>query len=103
MKPFKIRYDKIQQDLAGTAIHFPKYTTQLLNLANQNAQGTRPKVAGQMSDLIQEFPGKTYEEWVTWYMQKNQWNMGNRSGNDRDLCWNAFSGEHTKAAVGAPK
>lgn len=70
MKPFKIKYDEIQQDVAGTAIQFPKYTTQLLNLANQNSQGTRPKVVGQMSDLIQEFPGKTYEEWVAWYTQK---------------------------------
>ncbi len=28
---------------------FPKYTTQLMNLANLNAQGTRPKVVGQLS------------------------------------------------------
>lgn len=40
MMPFKSKYDEIQQDVAGTAIQFPKYTTQLLNLANQNAQGT---------------------------------------------------------------
>ncbi len=39
-------------------LEFPKYTTQLMNLANQNSQGTRPKVVGQMSDLIQEFDGK---------------------------------------------
>ena len=31
---------------------FPKYTTQLMNLANQTAQGTRPKVVGQMSELF---------------------------------------------------
>ncbi|MBC8204245.1 MjaI family restriction endonuclease [bacterium] len=49
---------------------FPKYTSQLINLANQNAQGTRPKVVGQMSDLIQEFPGKEFEEWREWYLQK---------------------------------
>ena len=38
---------------------FPKYTTMLINQINQTAQGTRPKVVGQMSDLIQEFDGKT--------------------------------------------
>ena len=58
------------KNLVGGTIEFPKYTTQIMNLANQNAQGTRPKVVGQMSDLIQEFPGKTYEEWVTWYQDK---------------------------------
>jgi len=41
-----------------------------MNLANQNSQGTRPKVVGQLSDLIQEFPGKKYEEWVKWYEDK---------------------------------
>ena len=64
MPKFKIRNDKLTQDLVGTTIEFPKYTTQLINLANQNAQGTRPKVVGQMSDLIQEFGGKKYDDWV---------------------------------------
>ena len=41
-----------------------------MNLANQNAQGTRPKVVGQMSDLIQEFGGKKYYDWVKWYQRK---------------------------------
>lgn len=31
---------------------FPKYTSQLINWANQNAQGTRPVVVGQMSELF---------------------------------------------------
>lgn len=34
---------------------FPKYTSQLINWANQNAQGTRPVVVGQMSELFPEF------------------------------------------------
>jgi len=46
---------------------FPKYTTQLMNLANQNSQGTRPKVVGQLSELIQVFEGETFEDWVSWY------------------------------------
>ena len=60
------------QELSGVSVQeFPKYTTQIMNLANQNAQGTRPKVVGQMSDLIREFPGRSVEEWERWYMQRN--------------------------------
>ncbi len=49
---------------------FPKYTTQLINLANQNSQATRPKNVGQMTELIKEFPGKSFEEWVKWYQEQ---------------------------------
>lgn len=66
----KIKNDELQEILAGESIDFPKYTTQLINLANQNAQGTRPRVVGQMSDLIQEFEGKSLEEWKEWYNDK---------------------------------
>ena len=48
-------------------IEFPKYTTQIMNLANQNSQGTRPKIVGQLSELIQVFEGDTFENWVSWY------------------------------------
>jgi hypothetical protein len=49
-----IRSEEIFLDIVGSPPEFPKYATQLLNLANQNAQGTRPKIVGQMSELIQE-------------------------------------------------
>lgn len=49
---------------------FPKYTTQIINLVNSNAQGTRPCVVGQMSELIQEFDGKSLDEWIKWYNKK---------------------------------
>ena len=51
----------------GESKPFPKYTTQILNLCNQNAQGTRPQVVGQMTELIQECPYKSYTEWEKWY------------------------------------
>lgn len=51
----------------ATTYNFPKYTTMIVNLANGIAQATRPKVVGQMSDLIQEFDGTTIEEWIEWY------------------------------------
>ena len=60
---------EVQELLQGPVNHYPKYTTQLLNLANQNAHGTRPKVVGQLSDLIQEFDGQTLAEWETWYLE----------------------------------
>ncbi|PSQ98552.1 MAG: restriction endonuclease [Bacteroidetes bacterium QS_9_68_14] len=49
---------------------FPKYTTQIMNLANQNSQGTRPKVVGQMSELIQESDPDNFEEWKRWYTER---------------------------------
>lgn len=58
----KIKNEELIRDTAGDVKEFPKYTTQLINLANQNAQGTRPRMVGQMSDLIQEFDGKSYSE-----------------------------------------
>ena len=70
MPKIKIENDELTQDLVGKTIEFPKYTTQLMNLANSNAQGTRPRVVGQMTELIQEFGGKKYDDWVIWYQQQ---------------------------------
>jgi hypothetical protein len=67
MEPFTLKWIEIQEKLSGGAPEFPKYTTQLMNLANQNAQGTRPRVVGQMSELIKEFSGTSYSQWVDWY------------------------------------
>lgn len=53
---------------------FPKYTSQLINWANQNAQGTRPKVVGKLSDLFPEFESESeninIESWKSWYLSK---------------------------------
>ncbi|MCH8069710.1 MAG: MjaI family restriction endonuclease [Candidatus Marinimicrobia bacterium] len=68
---FKIKNNEIKNLLGSEPYNFPKYSTQILNLANQNAQGTRPVVVGQMSDLIQEFSGQTLKEWEEWYLQKH--------------------------------
>ena len=56
--------------MVGEQFEFPKYTTQIMNLANQNAQGTRPKIVGQMSELIEECPKGPYHEWVKWYSER---------------------------------
>ncbi|MHA1630219.1 MAG: MjaI family restriction endonuclease [Candidatus Heimdallarchaeota archaeon] len=67
----KIFNQELIKELVGKEKKFPKYTTQLMNLANQNAQGTRPKVVGQLSELIKECPYNSYEEWAAWYLSRN--------------------------------
>lgn len=66
----KISNKEIEDLSTAESYEFPKYTTQIINLVNSNAQGTRPKVVGQMSELIQEFDGKSLAEWIEWYNVK---------------------------------
>ncbi|HGY55201.1 MAG TPA: MjaI family restriction endonuclease [Caldithrix abyssi] len=68
---FKIPFDEVKELLGTEKFEFPKYSTQILNLANQNAQGTRPSVVGQMSELIQEFSGQSVAEWEKWYIKRH--------------------------------
>ncbi len=68
---FKIKTEEIKKLMEIDSPEFPKYATQILNLANQNAQATRPKTVGQMSELIKEFSGRTLEEWEKWYLDRN--------------------------------
>lgn len=70
MKKVKISNSDIEKLSNASQYPFPKYATQIINLLNSNAQGTRPAVVGQMSELIQEFDGKTLEEWIEWYSSK---------------------------------
>lgn len=67
----KIKNQELIQELVGTPNEFPKYTTQIMNLANSDAQGTRPRVVGQLSELIKECPERTYEGWKKWYLSKH--------------------------------
>ena len=66
----KIKNEELVKELIGEVKDFPLYTTQLINLANQNAQGTRPRVVGQLTELIKECPERTYEDWKKWYLSK---------------------------------
>lgn len=53
---------------------FPLYTTQLLNLANQNAKSTRRSIVGPMTELVEKFherhPKGTYEDWTQFYLNE---------------------------------
>lgn len=55
--------------------NFPKYTAQLINCANQNAQGTRPRIVGQLSELFPEYEEQadeiTIEDWENWYLERH--------------------------------
>ena len=55
MESFLIRKEIIQSVNGLTIEEFPKYTRQLMNLANQNAGATRPRNVGQMSELFPEY------------------------------------------------
>jgi uncharacterized protein YukE len=67
----KLKNAEIQEYVVNESpSEFPKYTTQLMNVANQNSQATRPRNVGQMTELIKEFPGKSFEEWVKWYQER---------------------------------
>jgi len=71
---FNIKNDELESINGGLSPSFPKYTSQLINWANQNAQGTRPKVVGQLSDLFPEFESQSedvsIEKWQEWYLKK---------------------------------
>ncbi len=71
LKKIKMKNSEVEQLSNASQFDFPKYTTQIINLVNSNAQGTRPEVVGQMSELIQEFDGKSLQEWIQWYSTKH--------------------------------
>lgn len=70
-RPFVISNQELIEDIAGKPVSYPKYTTQLMNLANQNAQSTRPRNVGQLSELIQQYEGQSYAGWVEFYLKRH--------------------------------
>lgn len=70
---YTIKNEYIELYNACDTYSFPKYTSQLINWANQNAQGTRPNVVGQMSEIFPEFlescEEKTITGWRRWYTE----------------------------------
>ena len=66
----KIKDKEIREYQNISTPDFPKYSAPLVNLANRFAQGTRPKVVGQLTEMIQEFTGKSLIEWEKWYLEQ---------------------------------
>ncbi len=66
----RIGIEEIRRYLEIETPEFPKYISPLINLANQYAQGTRPRIVGQMSELIQQFTGRKLSEWERWYLEQ---------------------------------
>ena len=70
---FKINNEELQELNGISSPEFPKYTSQLINWANQNAQGTRPKVVGQLSELFPEYQNCeskiNIDTWQNWYLR----------------------------------
>lgn len=72
---YTVKNEEIQELNGCESIKFPKYTSQLINWANQNAQGTRPKVVGQLSDLFPEYQEQTerisLDSWAAFGITQN--------------------------------
>lgn len=72
---YTLKNENIESYNESDSFRFPKYTSQLINWANQNAQGTRPVVVGQMSELFPEFMASgeeiTIENWRNWYTKRH--------------------------------
>lgn len=71
---YRITNEQLISSYDFPSIDFPKYTSQLINWANQNAQATRPRCVGQMSDLFPQFRSESentsVEGWEEWYTER---------------------------------
>lgn len=71
---YTIKNENIENYNDSSACSFPKYTSQLINWANQNAHATRPAVVGQMPELFPEFMASsdeiTIDSWHDWYQER---------------------------------
>mgnify|MGYP004487212167 CR=1 FL=1 len=71
---YKLKNNDIALFNESKTVNFPKYTSQLINLANQNAQGTRPNTVGQLSELFLQYTEESSDmninDWEQWYTDK---------------------------------
>lgn len=70
----KLTEEEREKLVAEIDPEFPKYTTQIMNTANQNSQGTRARIVGQMSEIIEEYkdkyPDGDYDDWMNFYYEE---------------------------------
>lgn len=56
----KLKNAEIQEYVSAPASEFPKYTTQLMNIANQNSQATRPRTRWTIKRTDSEISGTNF-------------------------------------------
>lgn len=54
----------------GAAIEFPELTSDLIGFANHLSKATTRKKLGNPTSVIEEFKGKTFEDWERFYEQE---------------------------------
>ncbi|SKA96873.1 MjaI restriction endonuclease [Caloramator quimbayensis] len=94
---FKINLKTLSEIYNINEINLPKYVPQILNLSNQNAQATRPKNVGQLSELFPQFKKESedisVESWREWYIN----NMPDAIDNAAEKIW--IQVENLKKAI----
>ena len=78
MRKFVIKNEKLYEYCDIEIPVFPKYATQIMNLANGTAQGTRPNVVGTLNVLFPEYVSESkalnkeisVEGWKEWYLKR---------------------------------
>ena len=72
-RTIRLSEDEREELVADIDPEFPKYTTQIMNTANQNSQGTRPATVGQLNEIIEEYkeqyPEGDFEDWRQFYFE----------------------------------
>ena len=72
-RTIRLSEDEREELVADIDPDFPKYTTQIINTANQNSQGTRPPTVGQLNEIIEEYkeqyPDGDFEDWKQFYFE----------------------------------
>ena len=72
-RTIRLSEDEREELVADIDPEFPKYTTQVMNTANQNSQGTRPSTVGQLNEIIEEYkeqyPEGDFEDWRQFYFE----------------------------------
>lgn len=66
----RINREELRELMGAARLELPKYVEPLINMANRFSQGTRPRVVGQVSELIRECPERNYEDWKHWYLER---------------------------------
>ena len=76
MKKSKIKFDDVSSANGTKKISLPKYSSQVINLANGYSKATKPANVGQVSEDIKVFrddetiSGYTVQDWIDWHKKK---------------------------------